>query len=380
MNQYDDEWFQHIEEENNNNVSVKAKRKQGETWRSVDLAAVLADGYEPPRPTVCMVEGSEYGLFYPGRINAIFGDSGGGKTWVALWAIKEAIANNKDAVLVDYEDHPAAAVARLEALGVSRKSLLKHLIYIQPQERWDKLAERNLLECLTDRDVYVAIIDSTGEGMAIDGVNPNADDEVARWFRGVARTLAATGAAVVLIDHVPKVQQGGRNVDFASGSHRKRAAVNGAAYLLEVIIAPSRESNGRFKLGTKKCRFGCRRHGTIACVVEMNNEEDGSIEFTMVQPEQRETVAFRPTWTMEKLSQWLEKMGQPVSWRQAREAPVGKAGGKADRHTVDAALACLRDDGYIDWPKGKPMEHRMSYTAANDPKNPERVETSDEPF
>jgi hypothetical protein len=327
-----------------------------------------------------MVEGSEYGLFYPGRINAIFGDSGGGKTWVALWAIKEAIANNKDAVLVDYEDHPAAAVARLEALGVSRKSLLKHLIYIQPQERWDKLAERNLLECLTDRDVYVAIIDSTGEGMAIDGVNPNADDEVARWFRGVARTLAATGAAVVLIDHVPKVQQGGRNVDFASGSHRKRAAVNGAAYLLEVIIAPSRESNGRFKLGTKKCRFGCRRHGTIACVVEMNNEEDGSIEFTMVQPEQRETVAFRPTWTMEKLSQWLEKMGQPVSWRQAREAPVGKAGGKADRHTVDAALACLRDDGYIDWPKGKPMEHRMSYTAANDPKNPERVETSDEPF
>jgi hypothetical protein len=112
----------------------------------------------------------------------------------------------------------------------------------------------------------------------------------------------------------------------------------------------------------------------------MNNEEDGSIEFTMVQPEQRETVAFRPTWTMEKLSQWLEKMGQPVSWRQAREAPVGKAGGKADRHTVDAALACLRDDGYIDWPKGKPMEHRMSYTAANDPKNPERVETSDEPF
>lgn len=359
------------------------KKKAGLTWRPVDLAAVLADGYEPPRPTMCLVEGSEYGLFYAGRINAIFGDSGGGKTWVALWAIKEIIQNGQDAVLVDYEDHPAAAVSRLEALGCTRKSILKHLIYIQPQERWNNIAEQNLIEGLAGRNVKFAAIDSTGEGMALDGVNPNADDEVARWFRGVARTLATMGAAVVLIDHVPKVQAGSRNTDFASGSQRKRAAVNGAAYYLEVISAPARDADGKFKLSTRKCRFGWRKHGTIACEVEMKNREDCSIEFTITQPEKREVSSFRPTWIMQKLSEWLEKTGQPVSWRQAREAPVGRAGGKADRGTIDAALACLRDDGFISWPKGKPIEHVSSYVASADPKNPERVpagDDTDEPF
>jgi len=364
------------------NVETK-ERRPGESWLPVDLEAVIAGGFEPPRPDVCMVAGSEYGLFYAGRINAIFGDSGGGKTWVALWAIKETIERGNDAVLIDYEDHPAATVSRLEALGLSRKLIFKHLVYVQPQERWNPLAEKNLLSGLVGRNVKVAIIDSTGEGMALDGVNPNADDEVARWFRGAARTLADRGAAVGLIDHVPKEQQNGRNVNFASGSQRKRAAVNGAAYYLEVVSAPSRDADGKFKLSTRKCRFGWRKHGTIACEVEMKNREDGSIEFTIVQPEKREVSTFRPTWTMEKLSQWLEKIGQPVSWRQAREAPVGKAGGKADRNTIDAALACLRDDGFVSWPKGKPIEHVASYVAANDPKNPERVAAevgSDEPF
>lgn len=346
-------------------------RRPGESWRPVDLAAVVAQGYEPPRPDICLVSGSEWGLFYAGRINAIFGDSGGGKTWVALWAIKEVIESKKYAILVDYEDHPAAAVQRLEALGCSRAAVLQYLIYIQPQEKWNQLAEKNLLDGLAGRNVALAAIDSTGEGMALDGINPNADDEVARWFRGAARCLANAGAAVVLIDHVPKQQQGGRNVDFASGSQRKRAAVNGAAYFLEVISAPSRDQDGSFKMIARKCRFGWRKHGTVACVVEMKNDEDGGIDFTMKQPDASATASFRPTWTMQKLSEWLEQMGQPVSWRQAREAPVGKQGGKAKRQVVDTALASLRDEGYVSWPKGQSIEHVRPYREQDDPRKAE---------
>lgn len=350
---------------------VEVRRVPGESWRPVDLASVLADGYEPPKPTVGEVAGSEFALFYPGRINALFGDSGGGKTWVALAAIREVLERGEFAVLVDYEDHPAAAVARLEALGCSRASILRGLIYVQPQERWNLVAESNLIEGLAGRPVALAAIDSTGEGMALDGVNPNADDEVARWFRGAARTLAGLGAAVVLIDHVPKQQQSGRNTDFASGSQRKRAAVNGAAYFLEVLSAPSRDQDGSFKLVTRKCRFGWRKHGTVACLVEMKNAEDGTIDFTIEVPDPSKIPQFRPTWTMERLSEWLQQMGQPVSWRSAREAPVGKKGGKADRRTVDAALAVLRDEGFISWPKGSPIEFVSAYVADEDEKNPE---------
>lgn len=350
------------------NTENTLSRRPGDTWRPVDLASIVAAGYTPPRPDICLVEGSEWGLFYAGRINAIFGDSGGGKTWVALWAIKEAIEDRKHAVLIDYEDHPAAAVQRLEALGCKRADVLQYLIYFQPQEKWNQVAEKNLIEGLRGCNVSIAVIDSTGEGMALDGVNPNADDEVARWFRGAARTLAGINAAVVLIDHVPKAAGNGqRNTDFQIGSQRKRAAINGAAYFLEVLSAPSRDTDGSFKLGTRKCRFGWRKHGTVACVVEMKNEEDGGIVFTIKQPDTSTTANFRPTWTMQKLSEWLEQMGQAVSWRQAREAPVGKQGGKAKRAVVDAALAALRDEGYINWPKGQPMEHVRSYIEKEDP-------------
>jgi hypothetical protein len=339
----------------------------GSTWTPVDLAAVVEKGYTPPRPGVCMVVNSEFGLFYEGRINALFGDSGGGKTWVALWTIKEAIEQKRSAVLIDYEDHPGACIQRLEQLGCERSAILQYLIYVQPHEKWNPAAEKHLLAGLDGRNAAVAVFDSTGEGMALDGVNPNSDDEVARWFRGAARCLADHGAAVILIDHVPKPQQGGRTVDFQIGSQRKRAAVNGAAYYLDVISAPSREEEGRFKLWTKKCRFGWRKHGMIACEVSMSNNEDGTINFSIVQPEPESAKeAPRFTWTMQKLSEWLQQMNQPVSWRQAREAPVGKQGGKPKRVVVDAALVALRDEGYIKWPKGQKIEHVKPYREAED--------------
>ena len=350
---------------------TEPRRNIGETWLPVDLESIVVPGYTPPRPDICLVSGAELGLWYPGRINAIFGDSGGGKTWVALWTIKEAIVSGSSAVLVDYEDHPAAAVQRLEQLGCPRSAIFKHLIYIQPQEKWSAAAEKHLMQGIMDRSVSVAVLDSTGEGMALDGVDPNSDDAVARWFRGAARCLAGIGAAVILIDHVPKGQQGGRNTDFQIGSQRKRAAVNGAAYFLEVISAPSRYQSGLFKLWTRKCRFGWRKHGTIACEVSMDNNEDGSIEFSMTMPDEAvssNSPDFRPTWTMEKLSEWIQKMGQPVSWRAARQAPVGKKGGKPASNIVDAALVILRDEGFISWPKGKPIEHVRPYREAEDEK------------
>ena len=47
-------------------------------------------------------------LFYPGRINMLFGDSGGGKTWLALYVIGDLMKQGRDAILIDYEDHPAS--------------------------------------------------------------------------------------------------------------------------------------------------------------------------------------------------------------------------------------------------------------------------------
>jgi len=293
------------------------KRLLGDSWKPVDLRKALELGYVVPRPTIGSVDGTDQGLFYPGRINMLFGDSGGGKTWLALAVIGEVMLQGRDAVLIDYEDHPQSQVARLEQIGIPRDTILQHLIYLQPSEKWSERSEANLAAGCKDRDVAIAVLDSTGEALAVDGVQPNADDEIAMWFRGCARFLAnEIGAAVVLLDHVVKSKEASRNSDFASGSHRKRAAVNGSAYFLDVVLAPSRDSDGSFKLFTRKCRFGWRKHGSIACEVSMKNKADFQIDFGVkaVADVQR-TASGTPifTWYMEKVSEFLESVAEPTS-------------------------------------------------------------------
>lgn len=325
-------------------VVTEVRTRPGDSWRPVDLAAVLASDYEKPRPTIGKVNGSDVAMFYPARINAIFGDSGGGKTWYALYVMSEQMREGRDVILVDYEDSPDSAVARLEQIGVSQRDILRHLIYIQPTEKWTPVAERVLDEALAGRDVAIVTLDSTGEALAVDGVSPNADEEVARWFRGAARYFSKNiGAAVILLDHTTKSRENGRSTDFAIGSQRKRAAINGAAYHLEVVTAPSKCSDGRFKLFTRKCRFGWRKHGAVACEVVMENHGDSDeVRFVVSQPSETSTPTgkLRPTWYMARVSEFLQEADAPLS-----KSAIAKAVGRK-APMVAVAIEQLIEEGF----------------------------------
>lgn len=322
--------------------------KLGDSWRPVNLRSVLDGGYEAPAPTVGEVAG-DVPLFYPGRINSVFGDSGGGKTWALLMAAAQVMSGGGDVVLIDYEDHAAATVHRLELLGVERATIIEHLVYVNPAEKWGGIAEAMLQLSLEQRDPKLAIIDSTGEGMAVDAVNPNSDDEVARWFRGCARWLADTGAAVVLLDHIVKAQMGNsRAADFATGSQRKRAAINGAAYHLDVVTPPSREHGGMFKLIVRKDRFGHRKHGATACEVRMDNDDDGGITWSISAPVASKDANgnFRPTTLMEKVSRLLEGEVDPMGVRTVKAQVNGKDS------AVARAIEVLLEERYIEQEPG----------------------------
>lgn len=337
---------------------TNSAKATGDSWKPIDLRIVVAEGYEQPRPTIGCVDGVDHGLFYSGRINMLFGDSGGGKTWLALFIVGELMRQGRDAIFIDYEDHPKSQICRLEQMGVPRDTILQHLIYFQPSERWTKTSERNITEACVGRDVAIAILDSTGEALSVDGVQPNSDDEVAKWFRGCARFLANNlGAAVVLLDHVVKSKESSRNSDFAAGSHRKRAAVNGAAYFLEVISAPSRDSDGSFRLNTKKCRFGWRKHGTVACEVSMKNDPNFDINFTVSAPtEIQRTASGKPkfTWYMQQVSEFLESQTEPQS-----KAKI-VAGVKRNDRLTSTAIATLVELGYARSVAGPRGAHLIS--------------------
>jgi len=338
---------------------VSERARPGDSWRPVDLGAVFAADYVKPRPEVGKVDGSDVAMFYPGRINTIFGDSGGGKTWYALHVMGEEMRAGRDVVLIDYEDSPDSAVARLEQIGVSQRDIMKHLVYIQPNEKWSVSAERTLREVLAGRDISMVTLDSTGEALAVDGISPNADEEVAMWFRGSARFFSKEiGAAVILLDHVVKSQESGRNSEFASGSGRKRAAINGAAYFLKVVEAPSKTTNGLFRLVTRKCRFGWRQHGSIACEVTMENTgKDDGVKFVVSQPAETSTPkgTFRPTWYMERVSQLLSTETEPLS-----KSAITRTIGKKAQH-VRLAVDMLVEEGYCSLVEGPRGAHLVQF-------------------
>ena len=73
-------------------------------------------------------------LLYAGRINALNGESGSGKSWVALHAAAECIADGGHVLYVDLEDHATSIVARLQDLGIPNELIVGGLHYISPSQ------------------------------------------------------------------------------------------------------------------------------------------------------------------------------------------------------------------------------------------------------
>lgn len=306
----------------------------GAGWGALDVAGVLAglaDGtVDRPEPTLgCFGDGC---LFYPGRINSVHGDSTAGKSWTALITTAQEIAKGETVVYVDLEDSMEGLLARLvRDLGVDPDAVAKRLVYLHPDEPLTAATGAGLRALLAERQPSLVVLDSTGEALALAGVNPNADDEVARWFTTLPRLAVEEGAAVLLLDHATKA---GDNDLWPIGSQRKRAAVTGAAYLQKVATPFSRDQDGKSVLICAKDRHGNyplrrrvaalqARGGGLSLVAESSVGGD-----------------FQPTGYMERVSKALEAAIEPLSTSKVEDA-VG------NRANVGRALAALVKDGYV---------------------------------
>ena len=252
----------------------------GTGWDPLDLTEVLSDGYKPPMPTIlCRDDGCA--LLYMARINALYGESGSGKSWVAMFACAQLMLRDQHVLYIDLEDHVGSVLTRLKSLGVPVAVLRTHFHYVSPVLAWNDQAEKKITAVIVDYDCQLAVIDSTGEAMALDGADPNSDDDVARWFRRVPRLMARLGPAVLLLDHVPKSKEapGG----FAIGSQRKRAAIDGASYRVNVGVAPAKGVEGHLKLITAKDRGGHYQQGRQVAQVDIVDTATGT-SVTMVSP------------------------------------------------------------------------------------------------
>jgi hypothetical protein len=315
------------------------------TWRPVDLAEVLDGRYEPPVPTIGRrADGA--GLYYPGRAHTVAAEPEAGKTWFQLGVSASELAAGHGVVYIDFEDDEGGIVGRLLALGV-RPDIIRDLFaYIRPESPIDDVGRGDLGQALGDLRPSLVTLDGVTEGMALHGLDPLKNHEVAAFGRQVVRPITECGAAVSSLDHVVKDPENrGR---YALGAGHKLAGLNGAAYALENREPFGVGRTGRSGLYVNKDRPGQLRRNAVKSKqgkfwladLEVASHRAGFVEASLAVPVEQ-SGAFRPTGFMAKVSEALARAGQPLSVRGILDRVDGRG------ETIRRALACLVDEGYV---------------------------------
>ncbi|MEN4449991.1 AAA family ATPase [Mycobacterium sp. SM3041] len=315
------------------------------SWRRVDLESVLAGGWEPPKPTVGR-RNDGVGIFYPGKMHSIASESEAGKTWLMLSTAFEELSAGNAVLYVDFEDDEGGVVGRLLALQLSPNVIRDRFIYLRPTDGINSLGNiDDLRDAVMDTRPTLAVVDGVTEALAMHGLNPNDNADVAKFGRILPRRLANAGAAAVCLDHLPKATDNrGR---YAIGGVHKLNGIDGAALLLESRDPFGIGLTGRSTIRIAKDRPGqLRKHGlrgkdglhTFA-ELELTSHDVDYSEFD-IQPPTSKPDEFRPTALMAKISDALKEHG-PMSQR----AILATVGGKR-QYAIDA-LSLLQRDGHV---------------------------------
>lgn len=313
------------------------------SWEPLNLEKVLRGEKISPAPTVFSRDDGVH-LLYPMRLNSLFGESESLKSWIALLATAQEVCLGNHVLFVDYEDAPETAVDRLKSFGVPDESIENLFTYIRPSETFSALAEAIINDLIIERGgPTLVVIDGVTEAMTQSGLEPNDGGDVVRFYSGFPKWFARKGAAVLMIDHVTKSNEGrGR---WAIGSERKISGIDGAAYKIELIDPFGRGRVGKAKITVSKDRCGFVRQFTgpkgLVALVELDSTIEGRIKPSLKAPSDSEPTLSNLTEVMEQLSQAItDYPGINVNSlrKQVRCKNVVK----------DAALRRLVLDGYVE--------------------------------
>jgi hypothetical protein len=279
-------------------------------------------------------------LVYAERMNVLNGEPGGGKTWVALLACAKAIRKGLHVIFIDFEDHAGSTVARLRALGCTDDQIRRYFHYVRPTSGMEPEHMEFLLGQIAVLPVALVVIDSIGELMAMQGVKPNDDDAVARLYRAIPRRLADAGPGVLMLDHVPKNNE--HAPMFGIGSQRKKAAIDGAAYMVETVKAFSADTPGKVILRTAKDRNGNFVVGRVAAEIDVTPEGAGGLNLFIHPPEMAtDGTHTRKTGIMRKVSDFLHNAPGGVASTARIESSVGS------KNYLRGALKDMVDEGWL---------------------------------
>jgi hypothetical protein len=318
------------------------------SWTPVDLESVLSGDYESPKATVGFREDG-VSLFYPGREHALISEPEAGKTWIALTVALSEMRGGNNVVFIDCEDEAGAIISRLRTLGAEDDLIRRHFAYVRPHGRIDGLMREAMARVLMPPCTLV-ILDGVTEAMAMNGLDPKDDQDVARFRQMLAMFVTDIGPAFVSLDHVVKnAENRGR---WAIGSQHKMASLNGCAYTIESVSRFAPGMKGVARLRVAKDRHGDVRGHALPnkdglawfSTFVMEPMGDGLMSARFEVPTEDRDA--RPTVLMRKVSDVLLTHSEGLNVGGINDRVTGKA------EHIRRAIAALEDAGHIEMSEG----------------------------
>jgi hypothetical protein len=257
----------------------------------VDVAQVFAGGAKAPAPNILPFVNDSY-LFYAGEFNLVFGDTESGKTWLCLAAVASTVMGRAGRAAVIDLDHNGAhsLLHRLEMLGATREELSDSGCF-RLAEPDNELDLRELVNDLSLFKPDVVVLDSLGEVMPLFRANSNSADDFTTVHSDVIKPLKQSGAAVLVVDHLPKSAESRQH--GPTGTAAKTRAVGGVAVRVSAERA-FRPGNG----GAAKLELFKDRHGGVRKQVPGTDARPVIGTFTLTEEAGQLAYSFRSALTV----------------------------------------------------------------------------------
>jgi hypothetical protein len=227
-------------------ISAEAAPAPPETrsrFERIDLGEPIESGMEPAEMLVPDV-------LYAGSVHGIYSAGGKGKTFFALWLIKQVVEQDRPVMLLDQENGVRIISERLRALGVSAEQARRNLFYFPfPSMPLEAGAAAEFEDLLDEVKPALVVFDSWINFLASAGLDENSSVDIAQWADAYSQKARQRGMAILLLDHIPK------EGNTARGSGRKLDYVD----VMWELTKPQdfdRETVGRIDLRLKKDREG----------------------------------------------------------------------------------------------------------------------------
>jgi len=303
------------------------------TWVPFDWES-LED--EPP------VTASLCGLLYPGHTHLFSGEPDSGKSWLAAWICAELVASGDTVIWVDLEQSPRVLHERLRALGLEAEEIAERFVLLSPQEPLAEDIARAVDALVATRRPRLVVVDSMIGLVSLHGYSSNDGGDIEALYRDVLSRFRACGAALVVLDHLPKDRE--NRGQFAIGSERKVGVVD--VHVRVACVEPfARGRSGRLRLQTMKDRFGWLPRGELGIVDVRSDRASGRLEMEVklvASGAAASTEKWKPTAMMEKVSRLLESAApEQLPKNRILSAGLGR------RAYVEQALDVLVEEGYL---------------------------------